>query len=82
MPRKPRPPCSVPGCPELTTGGRSVGVPPARVAPACHRGQRAVVAVRVRAAPVAGTTQPPAQDRGLHVQGTATPRGQSEGPAR
>lgn len=22
MPRKPRPPCSVPGCPELTTGGR------------------------------------------------------------
>lgn len=22
MPRKPRPPCSIPGCPELTTGGR------------------------------------------------------------
>lgn len=22
MPKKPRPPCSVPGCPELTTGGR------------------------------------------------------------
>lgn len=22
MPRKPRPPCSVPGCPELTSGGR------------------------------------------------------------
>lgn len=22
MPRRPRPPCSVPGCPELTTGGR------------------------------------------------------------
>lgn len=22
MPRKPRPPCSVPGCPELTTSGR------------------------------------------------------------